>query len=450
MKYEGNICPNCFDAEYDSGECLKCGFREIYNQRSPRALPGGTILNGRYIVGKVLGEGGFGITYKACDLNGGGICAMKEYAPTAACIRREDGITMEPVVGGTSYSYEAGLERFLEEAEMLHKLGEITTVVKIMDCFKENRTAYFAMEYLDGANLGQILKVSKNRLPLDEITGIIAQVGNAMETVHRDAHIFHCDISPDNIYVTRDKKIKLIDFGSARENERQGKDNGSVTLKLGFAPPEQYSSRMPHGPYTDVYSLAATYYFALTGTHLPAAPARLKKEGYVPLKQANPGIPEYISDAVDAALELNYQTRTQTMRVFVDGITGSKPLKPVCRPKPKPRTKVLPYLEVEAGAMKGMRWNLPYNQELKVGRSRRDNNIAISGHREISNVHCHILFDEGKGIFLVRDVSRNGTFMKEGRMEKGRLYPMKPSVVLALASTDCVIRLGVSLVNIME
>lgn len=450
MKYEGKICPNCFDTGYDSGECLKCGFREAYNQRSQRALPGGTILNGRYIVGKVLGEGGFGITYKACDIHKGGICAIKEYAPTATCRRREDGVTIEPVEGETSYSYELGLNRFLEEAQILHKLGEITTVVQIMDCFKENKTAYFAMEYLDGANLGQILRVSKNRLPLEEITGIIAQVGSAMDTVHREAHIFHCDISPDNIYITREKQIKLIDFGSARENERQGADNGSVTLKLGFAPPEQYSSKMPHGPYTDVYALAATYYFALTGTHLPAAPSRLKKESYVPLKQTSLGVPEYISDAVDLALKLDYQSRTQTMREFVEGITGSKPLRPVRRPERKSRVRVLPYLEVASGAMKGARWNLPSNQELKVGRSRKENHIAITGHREISNVHCHVYFDEGKGVFYVKDVSRNGTFIKGGRMEIGRLYTVKPSTALALATTDCVIRLGVSLVNIIE
>lgn len=446
MKYEGNICPNCFDTEYDSGECLKCGFRETYNQRTSRALPGGTILNRRYIIGKVLGEGGFGITYKACDLNVGGLCAIKEYAPTATCLRREDGITMEPVAGKTSYSYELGLDRFMEEAQILGKLGEITTVVEIMDCFRENETAYVVMEYLDGANLGQILRVSNNRLPLEEITGIIVQVGSAMDIVHKEAHIFHCDISPDNIYVTKEKKIKIIDFGSARENERQEKDCGSVTLKLGFAPPEQYSSRMPLGPYTDVYALAATYYFALTGTHLPAAPGRLKKETYVPLKQANPSICEAISDAVDRALVLDYQSRTQTMKEFVEGITCCKPLKPV----PKVITRVLPYLEVVAGVMKGTRWNLPSNQELKVGRSRKANHIAITGHGEISNVHCHIYFDEEKYVFYVKDVSRNGTFINGGRLEAGRLYTIKPSSVLALATADCVIRLGASLVNINE
>ena len=93
MRYEGSICPNCFDTGYSQGECPKCGYKEIYNQRTMRALPVGTILNKHYIIGKVLGEGGFGITYKACNLSSGTICAIKEYAPSGASRRMEDGLT---------------------------------------------------------------------------------------------------------------------------------------------------------------------------------------------------------------------------------------------------------------------------------------------------------------------------------------------------------------------
>ena len=91
MRYEREICPNCFDTEYGQGECAKCGYRESYETRSARALQAGTILNGRYIVGRVLGEGGFGITYKACDVVGGGLCAIKEYAPAADSERQVTG-----------------------------------------------------------------------------------------------------------------------------------------------------------------------------------------------------------------------------------------------------------------------------------------------------------------------------------------------------------------------
>lgn len=446
MRYEGNICPNCFDTGYFDGECPKCGFKEVYSQSSLKALTGGVILNDRYIIGKVLGEGGFGITYKACDLKEGKVCAIKEYAPSGASCRKEDGLTMGMVTQREVPYYEKGLKRFLEEAQILRKLGDIPAVVKVLDCFQENHTAYFAMEFLDGANLNQIVRVSMKRLPFDEITGIIVKVGLAMDSVHKKAHIFHRDISPENIYITKEKQVKLIDFGNAKEDERQKNQEYSVVLKLKFAPPEQHSSKMPQGPYTDVYALAGTYYYALTGMNLPTAVDRLSGEGYVLLKQMNLGIPDYVSDAVDRALELNYQNRTQTMKEFVDGITNRQPITPVSAGAPR----LLPYLEVVAGQMAGVRFHLPGNMELKVGRSHKENHIAISGHQEISKLHCYLYFDEAKTLFYVTDVSRNGTFIRGERLKEGQAYPVKPGVDIALASGACVVRLGVKLIKMEE
>ena len=445
MRYEGSICPNCFDTGYSQGECPKCGYKEIYNQRTMRALPVGTILNKHYIIGKVLGEGGFGITYKACNLSSGTICAIKEYAPSGASRRMEDGLTEENVNQRMAVVYQKGLKRFLEEAQILRRLGNIPAVVNIFDCFQENRTAYFAMEFLDGANLNQIIRVSRHQLPFEEITDIILQVAWAMDKIHREANIFHRDISPENIYITKDKKVKLIDFGSAKEVERQLNQEYSVVLKLKFAPPEQHSSRMPQGPYTDVYALAGTYYYALTGLNLPTAVDRLSGETYVPLKQMNMGIPEPVSDAVDRALELDYQKRTQTMAVFAQEISqGIRPKEEAVSQKPE-KPRVLPSLEVVSGQMMGARWTLLANKELKIGRSRKENHIAIQGHQEISKVHCTVYYDEQKELFYVRDVSRNGTFVNGRRLEPGQVCPVKPSSNLALASSACIVKLGIGM-----
>ncbi len=444
MKYEGSFCPNCFDTGYANGECPKCGYREAYCQRTARALPSGVVLNKRYIIGKVLGEGGFGITYKACDLVGGRICAVKEYAPAGAGRRMEDGVTEEVVTRRMEEMYYRGLERFMEETQILRRLGNIPAVVNIFDCFCENHTAYFAMEFLDGANLNQIVRVSRHQLPFDEITGIILQVALAMDKIHKEANIFHRDISPENIFITRDNKVKLIDFGSAKEVEQQMSQEYSVLLKLKFSPPEQYASKMPQGPYTDVYALAATYYYALTGLNLPTAMDRLAGETYVSLKQMNMGISDQVSDAVDRALELNYQKRTQTMEEFARGISQENGR----HGQPKaPCARMMPYAEVLAGQMMGARWVLPLNKEVRVGRSRRDSQIAIHGHPEISKIHCLVLYDEEKDLFYVRDLSTNGTFVNGRKLEYNRICPVRPQSNVALASPACIIRLGTDSVN---
>lgn len=440
MKYQGNICPNCFDAAYSNGECSKCGYKEIYSQNSSRALTGGIILNNRYIIGKVLGEGGFGITYKACDLKEGNICAIKEYAPTGIAGRPAGRLTMRLAAKQqNAESYEKGLKRFLDEARILRKLGDIPAVVKVLDCFQENNTAYFAMEFLDGANLSQIVRVSMHRIPFEEITGIIVQVGLAMESVHKKGHILHRDISPENIYITKEKQVKLIDFGSAEEDELQRGKEHSVVLRLQFAPPEQHSSKMSQGPYTDVYALAGTYYYALTGMNLPTAVDRLSGESYVTLKQINLGIPEYVSDAVDRALLLDCQDRTKTMKEFVEGITGKKPVTQVTAKA----SGFFPYLEVVTGRMSGVRFHFPSNMQLKIGRSLKENNIAVSGHQEVSKIHCYLYFDEMKLLFYITDISRNGTFINGKRLIQGQVYTIKPGNEFALASGDCLLRAGI-------
>lgn len=321
-----NICPNCFDGNYHNGVCRQCGYQARFaSHNSGRGLSEGTIVKARYIIGKILGEGGFGITYKAFDMTSRRICAVKEYAPNGMSRRAMDGRHLELLSSNAEGPYLAGLRRFLEESQILSKLGQIPSVVNITDCFKENSTAYFVMEYLDGADLGQIVRTSKSRLPVGEVTNIILQVAMSMDVIHTKTKIIHRDISPDNIYITKNKQVKLIDFGSAKQTVTGAQEGFSVVVKLKLSPPEQYSQDMVQGSFTDVYSLAATYYYALSGTNLPTAPDRLMGANYVPLKQLNLGIPDSVSDAVDRALILNVDQRTQTMQEFIQGIAPAVP-----------------------------------------------------------------------------------------------------------------------------
>ncbi len=451
MRYQGHICPNCFDTGYTGGECRVCGYNSAYHERSVRALDAKTVLNGRYIIGTVLGEGGFGITYKACDVKAGRICAVKEYMPAGVGLRRPNGLTLEPASDRVMRAYQKGLARFTDEASILMNISSIPEVVTVHEFFQENGTAYYAMEFLDGANLNQIMRVSNGRMRYDDITNVTARVASAMQKVHESAHILHRDISPENIIVTDKNEVKIFDFGNAKHYALDQNNEFSVVLKLKYAPPEQHSQQMPQGPYTDIYSLAATYYYCVTGRNLPTAVDRLGGVSYIPLSQMNLGIPQTVSDAVDRALILDYSKRTQTMQEFLNGITNGAGVQNTDTQGGGStgigRGRILPYLEIISGQQMGTRWNLPADTDLVVGRSHASCHIAVDGFGDISRTHCAVHYDSRKELFYVQDLNSSyGTFIGGRRLTPGNAVQAKPPVNLLLAGS-CTLRLGTELVT---
>lgn len=322
---ERRFCPNCFGGNCTEEGCLDCGFLWKQDIRGSLALPAGTVLRERYEVGAVLGTGGFGITYKVRDRKSGQIRAMKEFVPDGTAKRRPDGLTLE-ALEGKRREYETGLERFTTERQILRKLKDHPGVVDIVDSFGANGTEYFLMEYLKGRTFGQALKTIDRKACREQITGVVAETGRIMGEIHRSRKILHRDISPENIYLQEGPlRVRLIDFGSAEWIGSGKSRHFSMVLKRGFAPPEQYSSHMPQGSYTDVYALAGTYYYALTGILIPSALDRSKGAVYTPLKDMGAGIGERASKAVDQALIMDFRLRTQTMEQFLDGIREEGP-----------------------------------------------------------------------------------------------------------------------------
>lgn len=463
MGMELNLCPNCFEGGYQNGSCIRCGYQNAYfMERGKNALSAGVLLKSRYYIGVMLGEGGFGITYKAYDIMEKRICAIKEYAPNECCVRAGDGRTLEPVSGEMQLPYSAGLKRFLTEAQILSKLEQIPSVVDITDAFQENNTAYFAMEYLDGSDLKRIVQLSKSRLPVERVVDIILQVALSMDVIHTKTKIIHRDISPENIYITKDKKVKLIDFGSARQTENGFERGLSVLVKLKFAPPEQFSTEMIQGSFTDVYALAGTYYYAQTGMYLPPAPDRQGGRDYVPLKLMNIGVPDGISDAIDHALVLNVRQRTQTMQQFIQEITNGtpgiwrRPFRPAPvpasrpgnhmapRPAPVKKQVELPYIMVVSEAEKGKRWVINPDQTMKVGRSAAEANIRIQYPKNVSRLHCQVTYLSAKKKFCIRDMSTFGVFYKGKKLKKGTDYEVAPPARFMLADSSCIIEVGVT------
>lgn len=408
----------------------------------------GTILQKRYRIVRVIGAGGFGITYEAMDELNKIRCAIKEFAPMEIAVRTTDGRTMCPASSEKSALYEHGKQRFLEEAEILKRLQNVDTVVSITDYFLENGTCYFVMEYLDGVTLKNLLKGIGGRLPLNQALPVIYKLGMALQKVHKYCNIFHRDISPDNIIITSQGAVKLIDFGNAKSIISDGQQQLSVILKPGFAPYEQYSSSGKQGSYTDVYSLACTFYYALSGMMMPPAPERIIGATYVSLKKMGIDIPEYISDAFDRALEIQYKNRTQTMLAFLEDLRLLKKSEAMDRNNSIPNVvskssaSKQPYLDIVEQNKKVTRYMLPQNIPVIIGRSQMQAQIVLTGDTCISKNQCEIFYDSIEQVFYIQDHSTNGTYVNGQRLVKEKIYILEENQLCSVGNQIISLKVG--------
>ncbi|MBQ6154096.1 MAG: protein kinase [Ruminococcus sp.] len=308
-----NLCPNCFQPlDANTKFCPNCGFSGQSNQEKyPVAIPAGTILAGRYIVGKVLGQGGFGITYLALDYQTKEKVALKEYFPETM-VTRTEALTVSSYAGDREENFNYGKDCFLEEAKTLAEFIGNDNIVRVYSYFEENGTAYFAMEYIEGESLQEYITRKGGRIPFDDAKRILFPIMDALSSVHAKG-IVHRDISPDNIYICKDNSIKLLDFGAARYSLGDKSRSLDVVLKHGYAPKEQYTRRGRQGPFTDVYSIAATFYRAITGQTPPDSIDRIDNDELVPPSQLGVSIPPKAEEALLKALAVQPEQRFQNI-----------------------------------------------------------------------------------------------------------------------------------------
>ena len=263
---EEKLCPVCFQEAMEHGECRNCGYHAEESSAVKDYLAPFTILKEKYLLGKSLGQGGFGITYLAENMQSGLRCCIKEYFPSGLLQGRTPDGALILADEENRPEYEEGKQQFIEEACALQELRENISVVDILDFFEENGTAYFAMELIEGCNLRVFRKNHNPKQTLKMALQMLFLLGSSLAEVHRFGMI-HGDISPENILITQDGEIKLIDFGAAR-SFRQGSDNKErkIYLKPNYAPYEQYTQKPCQGPWTDIYALAATFYFMKKST----------------------------------------------------------------------------------------------------------------------------------------------------------------------------------------
>ncbi|AFL74005.1 serine/threonine protein kinase [Thiocystis violascens] len=273
-------CPSCFSAT-TAKPCPTCGWQPGA-ENPPPALALGTRLDGRYRLGRVLGHGGFGITYLVWDENLQLRLAIKEYLPRDSASRAPDGVSLAVYSGPAAEQFAYGLERFLEEARALARFDQHPGIVTVKSFFRAHGTGYSVMDYVEGLTLKQYLEQQPGgRLPFDQALRLLLPILDALRAVHQEG-LLHRDIAPDNIYVSANGRIKLLDFGAARFAAGEHSKSLSVILKPGYAPEEQYRTKGKQGPWTDVYSLAATLYRAVTGILPPEALDRVELDELIP------------------------------------------------------------------------------------------------------------------------------------------------------------------------
>ena len=321
-------CYGCFRDKPDGQEiCPFCGYNPSEAKgKYPAALPEGTVLAGRYIVGRVLGQGGFGITYIAEDYKTKEIVAIKEYFPETLALRL-DGRTLSSYSDERMESFEYGKKCFLEEADTLSKFIDNNNICRILSYFEENGTAYFAMEYLDGESMLDYIKRQGGRISFEDSKRILFPIMDALSAVHSKG-IIHRDISPDNIIIEKNGSVKLLDFGAARYSLGDRSRSLDVVLKHGYAPKEQYTRHGKQGPFTDIYSLAATYYKAITGRTPPDSIDRIEDDNLVEPSTFGVSISREAEDALMTALAVNPSDRFRSMADFKASLEGKAPSYP--------------------------------------------------------------------------------------------------------------------------
>ena len=336
------VCPYCATTNDSNATiCKTCG-ASLDGAQFPTALRIGTLLqNGKYKLEKVLGQGGFGITYKAQNIALGIPVVVKEYHPSGSS---RVGTSVRPPGTLSQTEFADARVRFADEARVVAKLTLTHPnphIVRVYDVFTENDSEYYTMEFLEGKSL-QSLVEKGGSLSEPAVLEITQQISSALDLVH-DAGLLHRDIKPDNIMMVQRGAV-LIDFGSARMIANTGAKM-SIIITPGYAPLEQYASNARRGPFTDIYAFAGTLMFALTGKEPIPATDRATGASQPSARDLNPKVSKAFSDVLERAMRMRVDERPQSVeeltRLLEAATKGGKPSKlaktqPVVKPTPPP------------------------------------------------------------------------------------------------------------------
>ncbi|MBQ9277875.1 MAG: leucine-rich repeat protein [Lachnospiraceae bacterium] len=311
---EVNRCLNCME-EIEDAVCPKCGYNyyKIYEQ-PPMALKPNTVLSGRYLVGKMIGQGGFGMTYIGFDLLLNIKVCIKEYFPMGN-VSRDNTVSNLIRWNYTTNQEEQrreGCESFLKEARKMAKLDSISGIVRVRDTFYENQTAYIIMDFIEGKTLKQYLS-ENGTMDYSTCINMLAPMMSSLSKVHGQ-ELIHRDISPDNMMVTKDGSLMLLDLGAAKDVSNGREGMSQLVTKKGFSPAEQYMESGSVGPWTDVYAFCATIYYCMYGKLIPEAMERVMQDPltFPPLPNGT-NLPDDLVSTLMDGLAVYTENRIQSM-----------------------------------------------------------------------------------------------------------------------------------------
>lgn len=314
----GTRCFNCFDVNSGVELCTKCGHPREEASRDRRSLPVGTLLGNKYVIGRILGSGGFGITYRGLDVSLNRRVAVKEYIPNELASRARDGLSIICNSPNDQEPFNYGLRQFFKEGQMIAKFDH-PNIVRAYEVFESNGTAYLVMEFLEGRTLRSFLD-SEACFPEDKAIEILTFVFDALRVLH-DRQVVHRDIKPDNVYLTTEGRTLLLDFGGAKEIVGEHSKSMTAIFSHGYAAPEQYlGDEAKAGPWTDVYGAAALLYRVITGNKPPSALERYGDSQ--PLNWQGKTVSTSTRNAVEHAMKLKPEDRTRTVRAFQKELEG--------------------------------------------------------------------------------------------------------------------------------
>lgn len=324
MKVNGRErCVGCMKPLTAEGRCAYCGLQQDKYRPIPRCLRPGMCLRDRYVLGRVLGEGSFGISYIAWDCLLDTVVAIKEYFPASLVSRHiseEDEDTNVYIYEKReSRKYQESLKKYLGEAKSLSAYYDLDGIVSVRDFFYANNTAYIVMGYVDGISVKEY--VEKNGpIQGEKFLRMLEPVIQSLAKVHQTG-VLHRDISPDNMLLTRDEKLVLIDFGAARKENINMTRSMTVVFKRGFSPEEQYRTRGQQGAWTDVYALCATAYYALTGKAPDESIQRVLEDDMPSLTEmTDVDLPMRQKRAFMKGMTVDFHHRYQTMDELYQGL----------------------------------------------------------------------------------------------------------------------------------
>lgn len=334
-------CMGCMqDYEDDLKVCPHCGYEEGTPPKEAYHMEPGSVLHGHYIVGKVVGYGGFGVTYIGFDAELERRVAIKEYMPSEFSTRIPGQTIVTVYAGDKAEQFQTGLEKFVDEAKRLAKFQNMMGVVQIYDSFMENETAYIIMEYLEGETLKEKLE-RDGKMELEDALNVILPILSSLKEIHKIG-IIHRDIAPDNIMLTKDGEVKLIDFGASRFATTTHSRSLTVLIKQGYAPTEQYNSRGDQGPWTDVYALAATFYKCLTGVTPEDSMERKAKDHMKAPSKLGAKVSKNMDTAIMNAMNIGIEYRTSSMEKFEEELLSEKEVSRIVEPNKKEDTGKMP------------------------------------------------------------------------------------------------------------